>query len=46
MVEFDTSRWSSRPALSVTPKHGEAGVGSGGDEKDEGGRHRNGQSPH
>lgn len=31
---------------SIKPKHGEAGAGSGGDEEDEGGRHRDGQSPH
>lgn len=30
----------------VKRKYGEAGVGSGGDEEDEGGRHRNRQSPH
>lgn len=34
------------PLLLLKPKHGEAGAGSGGDEEDEGGRHRGGQSPH
>lgn len=37
----------SNPAVRAQSlKHGEAGAGSGGDEEDEGGRHRGGQSPH
>lgn len=31
---------------SSEPKHGEVAAGPGGDEEDEGGRHRDGQSPH
>ncbi|XP_077951062.1 putative N-acetyltransferase 14 isoform X2 [Gasterosteus aculeatus] len=31
---------------SSEPKHGEGAAGPGGDEEDEGGRHRDGQSPH
>ncbi len=45
MVEFAVDCVSLSCCSSAKPKHGEAGAGSGGDEEDEGGRHRDGQSP-